>query len=363
MRYLYCLFLAWPLAGCDLQPDVQASTADVAVHLWAAPGRIEGARRTIDLAYPGTALVGETLVREGERVERGQVLIRMDCDAMKAELDSAEAERKVADAEYRRQLRGARPEELEMARAEADETDAVYRQVLTQHGRVNEMGKRAFSSVYDRDSAERDLMVAVARKEAAGQKLELLKKGALPEEIERSKHRIEAAAARASAIRSRLSRCEIVAPTDGIVLRVHVEQGELVSELKPSPAISLADTGRMRVRAEVDELDIGQVVVGQRAEIVADAYRGQVWHATVEELARTMGRKSVKSVDPAEKGDRDVLEVVLTLDPGSPPLPIGLRVTVRWNPEPGPAASAGACHPPAPGGAPARVAGTAADQG
>ena len=43
-----------------------------------------------------------------------------------------------------------------------------------------------------------------------------------------------------------------------------------------------------------------------------------------------MGRKTVRSGDPAEKTDRDILEVLVALPPESVVLPIGLRVTVRF---------------------------------
>ena len=64
----------------------------------------------------------------------------------------------------------------------------------------------------------------------------------------------------------------------------------------------------------------------------ADAYPNRRFAGTVKELSSVMGRKSVVTGDPADKSDRDVLEVVAELGPDATALPLGLRVTVQFMP-------------------------------
>ena len=92
----------------------------------------------------------------------------------------------------------------------------------------------------------------------------------------------------------------------------------------------MADVSGRRVRAEVDENDIANVHVGQKLLVSADAYSHRTFSGVVTQLADVMGRKSVVTGDPAQKADRDILEVTADLNQPANALPIGLRVTVQF---------------------------------
>ncbi len=98
----------------------------------------------------------------------------------------------------------------------------------------------------------------------------------------------------------------------------------------PRPLFSLADDSVRRVRAEVDEWDVGKVKLGQRTIVSADGFPGRQFDGRVIELGHVMGRKTVLSGDPTEKADRDILEVIIELDQSAKELPIGLRVTAQF---------------------------------
>src|SRR5207244_13117151 len=100
----------------------------------------------------------------------------------------------------------------------------------------------------------------------------------------------------------------------------------------PEPILSIADTSGFRVRAEVDERDINRVAIGQRAEITADALEGKTLAGRVESIGAQMGRKKTRTGDPAERSDRDVLEVLVGLQDTEMRLVPELRVTVRFFP-------------------------------
>ena len=106
--------------------------------------------------------------------------------------------------------------------------------------------------------------------------------------------------------------------------------GESVSVLLPQPILEISDTSQLRVRAEVDERDLHLLQLGQAARIKVDAFPQQQFTARLARFGQLMGRKQVKSGDPAEKSDRDVLEVQLGLDTSSVRPPLGLRVTAQF---------------------------------
>jgi HlyD family secretion protein len=122
----------------------------------------------------------------------------------------------------------------------------------------------------------------------------------------------------------------IRAPIKGVVLRRHLNAGEVVSVLSPRPIVSLADISRLRVRAEVDERDVGRIYQGQPVVVFSEAAPGKKFSGRVFWIGTLMGRKKAQTGDPAEKSDRDILEVLVDLDEKADWAIIGLRLTVQF---------------------------------
>ncbi len=79
------------------------------------------------------------------------------------------------------------------------------------------------------------------------------------------------------------------------------------------------------MRVEVDETEVGRVSVGQKAYVTADAFPGQKFWGQVIRAGEQLGRKNIRTDEPAERVDTKVLEALIELYPGVQ-LPIGLRV-------------------------------------
>ena len=127
-----------------------------------------------------------------------------------------------------------------------------------------------------------------------------------------------------------LAKCEVKSPITGVVLRKLVSEGELVSTYYPRPLFIISETQKYRVRAEVDEQDIAKIKLGQSVEVVAGALQEKRLKGRVSKISPIMGRKQILTSDPADKNDRDVLEVIADLDEKPAGLPIGLRVSVLF---------------------------------
>ena len=79
------------------------------------------------------------------------------------------------------------------------------------------------------------------------------------------------------------------------------------------------------MRVDVDEVDVSKIVVGQRAYVTADAFDGVKFWGRVVRVGQVLGKKNIRTDDPAERVDTKILEVILQLDDGHE-LPLGLRV-------------------------------------
>jgi multidrug resistance efflux pump len=293
----------------------------------AAPGRIEGSQEPVQIGAAITGIVEKVAVRQGDLVSAGDLLVRIACHDLEAQLAAREAEHGAAEAFYRKLVNGARPEDIDIAQAELKLAEARLLEAQTRMTRSVTLFDRNAVSQATRDIDERDVRVATAQVEAARLRLRLLKAGTREEEVTEAKAKMLAAKHSIDATKSELAKCEVRSPVAGIVLRKQVSEGELVSLFYPKPLVTISEIRKYRVRAEVDEHDVPRVRQGQDVEIVVDASSPARLRGRVSRIAPVMGRRQILTSDPADKSDRDVMEVIVDLEGGPEHLPIGLRVS------------------------------------
>jgi HlyD family secretion protein len=133
-----------------------------------------------------------------------------------------------------------------------------------------------------------------------------------PVDLTAAKTRISQAQASVNRAKADLDLAVVRSPQDGQVLKIHTRPGEMVGS---QGIISLGQTQRMVAVAEVYELDISRVKVGQTATVTsknnafADILRGEVVEVGLE-----IGKKDVLNTDPAAQFDARVVEVKVLLD-------------------------------------------------
>jgi RND family efflux transporter MFP subunit len=88
----------------------------------------------------------------------------------------------------------------------------------------------------------------------------------------------------------------LVAPTGGVVLQVNIEPGERVLDDADEAALTIADTSTYLLKMDVDELDIGQVKVGQPATVTLDAFSGQSFAGTVTKISPSPASTDTDSI-------------------------------------------------------------------
>lgn len=318
--------------GAEVVRPVRAELMRAESVVLASPGRIEGLS---DLVGVGAAIDGviQTIhVKEGQEVEQGDILAELACNDLQSSLRVANSELESLQQTRVRLLRGSRDEERQAAAQKSAAAKAVVDQAEVQLGRMEKLREATAVSKQAYDEARRDADVATANFEQAKRNEELVNAGPLGEEIARADADVHAAENRIKLAEDKLSKCVIRAPISGSILRVHLREGESFTTFAPRPLFSIADISGRKVRAEVDERDVGSVHVGQKVTVASDSYPGKSFSGMVTKLASIMGRKTVLTGNPAEKEDRDVLEVTARLDQAANVFPVGLRVTVQFKP-------------------------------
>ncbi len=310
--------------GSSVPSPNMAPTGD----LVAAGGRVEpdGEERVVIPDISGR--IARVLVEEGDRVSAGQVIAEIENADYAAALAATEAAVGQHRAELDRLRAGARREELDQARATLAAAEAQARLASAEAERRQALFARRLISAQDHDQAVARADAARAERARAAAARALLQAGARREDLAAAEAALAAAMASRDQARARFDKTLIRAPIDGVVLKRELRAGETVEALAPRPIARIGDMSRLFVRADIDELDIGRVRPGQKAEVSSDAFPGQHYAGEVVRVAQRMGKRNTASDDPAQKQDAKILEAVIALD-GTPPLPVGLRVDVR----------------------------------
>ncbi|QEQ01181.1 efflux RND transporter periplasmic adaptor subunit [Thermosynechococcus sp. CL-1] len=257
----------------------------------AATGKVVPVQ-TVNISPKRAGLLAELYVEQGDRVKAGQIIARMDNRDEQAQLAQAQANLADAIARRDRVVAGNRAEEI--AQAEAQVRAAATRAQLAEE-RLKRNELLAAEGAIPRDTldelkANRDS--AIASLQEAQKRLQLLQRGSRTEEIRQAEAAVAAAQAQVQAARAALEDTVIRAPFTGIITQKYANPGAFVTPTTTASATTSATSTSivaiaqgLEILAEVPEVDLGQVVVGQPVEIRADAYPGETFEGRVRLVA------------------------------------------------------------------------------
>jgi HlyD family secretion protein len=293
-----------------------------------APGLVEADGDVVQLAFETTGRVTEVLVDEGARAHAGQALVRLDDRLARAQLAKAEASLRAAAARRDAAQRGSRADEIRAARADADAARAQAADRELQRRRAERLAASDAIAAAQADTERSQAEAARAQADAADARLALVRAGGREELRREAQADVDAAQAEVEAARTRLSQLELLAPRDGVILRRLIEPGEQVTNLPPTVVLTMADADHPRLRAEIDESDVGHVKVGMTGFATAEAWPERRFPGHVERLSGELGRKKVRNDDPRARIDTRVLEVIFVFDDARG-VPLGLRMDLH----------------------------------
>ena len=302
-------------SGVDLTGTIEATQVDVSVKI--------------------TGRIVARLVKEGDRVSAGQLLVRLDESELVAEVHRAEAAVATAEATVRDLVAGPRPEELKEARAVVERARAQLADLLAgsrdqeiedaraavrsatatrqlkeaELTRMETLRLKDLVAQQDVDRAQEASQVAAAQERsareklaivqegprrfqieatradlaAAEQRLALLLAGSRPDQVETARGQLSQARFGLATAQSRLKEATVVSPITGIVLRKNLEVGETAN---PGVAIlTLMNPQEVWVRAYVPEEQIGRIKIGDAGRIAVDAFPGRTFPGHVTEIS------------------------------------------------------------------------------
>ena len=228
-----------------------------------------------------------------------------------------------------RLINGARREERREAKAEAEALEAQLNGARQRQTCVLALRKSRATTDQELDDLRAEVDRLAAQLDAARAHYECLAAPVREDEVHRARAKVAAAEAQLKLARNECQKATLRAPLAANVLKIGVEIGELLGPDASEPALIVADTSRLYVRAYIDELDAPRVCLGMPARVSADGLPGKQVMGNVVRMSPRMSRKPLRTDDAAERFDTKVREVWTELDDsGTENFVIGLPVDV-----------------------------------
>lgn len=267
-----------------------AKAAPPSPYVAVANGKADVEGGLIQVAARTAGVVREVYVHEGDAVTRGQALARLEDDQQRLNAQRALAE-------------------LNQARAQIAMAQVELSTARREHERLKSLSASNF---------------------VAGQKLDQAADAIRQAEASLSAQRaaIATAQARLAQANYELELTIIRAPADGRIVRRQANPGAGASTLNVSNMFDLEPAGGRIVRAEVSELALPSVAIGQAVQLSPEGDPSKVYQGRVVRRAGMFGARKLQSDDPTERADDRVVEVVVSAD--DTPFLIGQRVLVKF---------------------------------
>ena len=264
-----------------LVPVAVVTRSDIEQHL-VASGRVRVVTR-VQLTAQAAGRVEQVAVREGHRVQRGDLLAQID----DREARSAVAEARAAAAQARGRVEQLREVSAVVAGERLREEDANFVRAQSELARVETLAKSGAVAARDVEEARRALEVAAAARTSARAQ----QQGAAAQGVDArvAESALRESEARLAAAQVRLAQTRVVAPQPGVVLVRQVERGDIVRV--GDTLFELAGDGETEIVIEPDERNLAWLREGQNGKASADAYPDQVFDAEIAYIAPAVDRQ------------------------------------------------------------------------
>ena len=262
--------------------------------------------RKINISPKEAGQIIELLVREGDRVQSGQTIARMDDEQLQAQVNQYRGVLARVQAELAQSLAGNRPEDIAKAKADVTRYEAQLQEARSRlqlaSKRVNRKRFPAELGALSRDSFDESLIeernardnlnqvqasLAVAQQELLRQR-----NGSRVEEIAQSRAQVSEAISQLQVYETQLENTLVRTPFAGIITRRYTDVGDFVT---PTTSASTSDgatsasiaelSSGLEVEAKVPEASIARIKLGQRVEIRSDSYPNETFKGNVRLIA------------------------------------------------------------------------------
>ena len=233
----------------------------------------------VDVGFKVSGRIVSRFFEEGDWVDEGKVLAKLDDEDLRNRLDVARATLTSAQARLSKLLAGSRPEEIKQAEANLNQATSDLNNKEAHFERMKPLFERGVVPKETLDNAEAAFKMAKAASQAATENYLLVKEGPRKEDIDDARAQVEQARASVKLNETQLSYTTLYSPIFGVVL---VRSGEVGEVVNPGTSIlTMADIENVWLKAYIPETDLSKVKWGQEVIVTTDLrpkkeYKGRI---------------------------------------------------------------------------------------
>ncbi len=268
------------------------------------------ANHKIALAPKILGRVAEAKFEMGDRVHKGEVLVRLEDDEYRARLAQQQGMLDAAKAKLAELQAGSRPQEIDQAQASLDQANADMANAKQNADRTEKLIGMNVVSEQAIDDARGRYSMAKARADSAKATFDLAKAGPRIEEIDAQKAAVEQAQGQLDLANVDMVNTVIKAPIDGVILDRNVEVGEYVTTGfvgdggAKGYVATIADLNDLLVELDISQNDFPKIAPNQSCTVTTDAYPDKKYQGVVYQISPQANRQKatvlvkVKIVNP-----------------------------------------------------------------
>jgi len=302
------------IAGCDTDDSAPPVV-----------GTLE--RDRIELVAESQEPVTEILVAEGQAVEAGQLLMRLDSSLQQSRIRRAQAELDEAQARLAELRRGPRAEVLREARAgfEGAEQDFLVKE--RELKRTGELVAQSLASPSELDLAVSRRELALAKMKQARASLDALEAGSTVEELDQARGKVEAATATLESFKISAARLDIHAPVAGLIDAISYELGERPAAGKTVMVMLSGEP--VYARVYIPQHRRARIRPGTQASVLLDGIDAPA-PAKVRWVAAEASFTPYFALTQKDRSRLSYLAEIVLTDPRASQWPSGMPVQVRF---------------------------------
>ncbi|MEA2938890.1 MAG: HlyD family secretion protein [Alphaproteobacteria bacterium] len=311
-----------------LAPGTGAEEAD---KRWqaVAPGRDEPWSGEVKISAGMIGRISEVMVKVNDKVFEGELLVRLDDDEARSRLATAEAQvalRKRARNDQSASARASDRRKAEDAAFDAARAVVEARAALDRAAAARRADNKPDGDLEAPRTALTRALDRLRQDKAELRRIEGDSGTPLPSQTE---GQLNIARTELLAGEAAVEKSAIRASIASTVLQVNAKAGELASPNATQPLVLLGDLSALRVRAELDERDFGEIKIGQVVLVRAAAVRGREFAGKVSSIAPIVDAGRINARGQRNLNDVNVVEVLVDLSEPAP-LAVGMKVDVYF---------------------------------
>lgn len=242
-----------------------------------ASGTIESTNVIVSAKSSGEIL--EVIFSEGQKLNVGDTVIRIDNENLRLQLRQAAASKDVAEAQYSLMVKGARDEDISQAEQNLNQAKVNFESAERDKNRMQNLFEARSVTQKQLEDAITRFEMSKAQLISAQENFNKLKKIFRPEELAQAKANLDKAVSAMELLQKNINDTYITSPINGFIVKSFVERGESVAPMSSLFKVSDLDIVELVIYVTTEEL--AYVKLGQEAEVSIDAFEEKIYPGRV----------------------------------------------------------------------------------